>query len=625
MRLIDTTIKTLAEFESSDAPPYAILSHTWTKEEITYQDLQIERKAGKEAGYAKLDNGCRLAASAGFNYIWLDTCCIDKTNHVELSEAINSMFHWYKQASICFAHLADVPPNLDPYDKESPFRRSKWFTRGWTLQELLAPSKITFLASDWTKFGTKDTLVSPIVDITGIPMEFLLGHDLEHASVAMRMSWASKRVTTKAEDIAYCLMGIFDIQMPLLYGEREAGAFRRLQQEIMKTSDDQSIFAWTSEDLHTPLHDSSVRQTYSLLAHSPASFRSSGHLVQTTAPVVPGYLEGIRTPTVFNNKGLHLSLPILRMNECVVLAILNCSGHGKDKQERTAIWLRDVSTNGGRYIRMGQETLEQIELNDILADAKYARISVIKGDDEGMEKCKHCFAARTQNTSMPSAKSNNPTPQPDVLTVGPTADYYGYSEGDMDNHTTNSILLPRGASAKVLSSNTTDFILAPQGPSEDVTNYNTTKFMRRGNEPSEDVLKYNTTDFIQAPGGPSEDVMTYNATDFMRGRQGPSEDVLEYNTSDLMRGRYGLPENVPHYDTPAYMRTGYRPSETVAYYHPTAYVRACHGPFDKDLWPSPNTTPAPRKPDSPLSLLKNRLWNRSAGQSVSGSIKGKGT
>jgi hypothetical protein len=144
--------------------------------------------------------------------------------------------------------------------------------------------------------------------------------------------------------------------MPLLYGEREAGAFRRLKQEILKPSDDQSIFAWTTDDVHTPLHNASARQTFSLLAHSPASFKGSRNIIEAEAPVVSGYLDGIRTPTVFNNKGLHLSLPIIQNQERRVLAILNCSEFGEEDGERIAIWLRDVSTNGGRYIRVERQS-----------------------------------------------------------------------------------------------------------------------------------------------------------------------------------------------------------------------------------------------------------------------------
>jgi hypothetical protein len=382
MRLINTTTKALEEFEFPDTPPYAILSHTWTHGEIMYQDLGKDRKADKAIGYAKLDNGCRVAAAAGYDHFWLDTCCIDKTSNAELSEAINSMFQWYHQAGICFAYLSDVPKDVDLADANSTFSHSRWFTRGWTLQELLAPSEVLFLADDWTEIASRNKSASLITQVTGIPSLFLLGQNLQDASVAMRMSWAANRKTTKAEDIAYCLLGIFDIHMPLLYGEREAGAFRRLQQEILRYSDDQSIFAWKTDNAHTPSQNASARQTFSLLAHSPASFRWSQNLVEATPPVVTGYLDGIRTPTLFNNKGLHLSLPVIYKPDGRVLAILNCSRLGNENRERIAIWLRDVSTNGGRYIRVERHTFEIISLDVITRSAVYSSISGTKGEDE---------------------------------------------------------------------------------------------------------------------------------------------------------------------------------------------------------------------------------------------------
>jgi len=267
MRLINTRTQVLEEFEPTTAPPYAILSHTWTDhEEIRHQDLSTERITGKDAGYAKVDNGCRIALAKGYDYMWIDTCCIDKTNNVELSEAVNSMFYWYKKAGICLAYLADVPSDMGPSDKDSLFPRSRWLTRGWTLKELLAPSEVIFLAENWTEIGSRTELVSEVSTVTGVPEGYLLGKDPGDASVAMRFSWAADRRTTKPEDIAYCLLGIFDIQMSLLYGEREAGAFRRLQQKIIKTSDDHSIFAWKTREGHDSPEIDNVRRNFTLLA-----------------------------------------------------------------------------------------------------------------------------------------------------------------------------------------------------------------------------------------------------------------------------------------------------------------------------------------------------------------------
>lgn len=380
MRLINTRTQALEQYESTRAPPYAILSHTWSDYEITYQDVTSGIRPGKEVGWAKFYHGCRLASRRGYDYIWIDTCCIDKTNNVELSEAINSMYHWYKNAEICFAYLADVSSNVDPFEAGSSFSVSRWFTRGWTLQELLAPCKIIFLAADWTKIGSKTQLVYPISQITGIPSGYLLGKGLEHASVAMRFSWAADRDTTKPEDIAYCLLGIFDIQMSLLYGEREAGAFKRLQQKILETSDDQSIFAWKINKEQIPPKLTTMQRNFSLLAPSPASFKGSRNVVEASAPLIPGYLEGVRTPTMINNKGLHLALPVIPQGNGGVLAILNCSTKGAEERSRLVIWLQDVSMNGGRYVRVKRRTLGIISLGTTLEVARYSRITVRKGE-----------------------------------------------------------------------------------------------------------------------------------------------------------------------------------------------------------------------------------------------------
>jgi hypothetical protein len=385
MRLINTSSLDYEEFEPAVAPPYAILSHTWSSAELSFQDVQNDRKVGEGPEYAKLIEGCRAAARHGYSYFWIDTCCIDKTNSVELSEAINSMFRWYQQAGICLAYLSDVPPGSDAIDNESQFARSRWFTRGWTLQELLAPPEVEFLASDWTRITSKTDSSSVLADITGIPKDFLSGNDLEVASIAMRMSWASRRITTKAEDIAYCLMGIFDIQMPLLYGEGEGGAFRRLQQEIIRDSDDQSIFAWTADDTEIPQPKTTERRVFSVLARSPAAFEHSHDVVQVDSPIfqyLPRYLAGIRTPTVFDNKGLHLSLPIVPATSKIrkdSLAVLACGRIGTEEEELLAIQLRDVSTNGGRYIRIEQHKLSTISRDEILESAAYGNVSVARG------------------------------------------------------------------------------------------------------------------------------------------------------------------------------------------------------------------------------------------------------
>src|SRR5271156_2734122 len=204
MRLVNTTTRKLEEFGGNNIPLYAILSHTWGENEITFQDIEGAEVEGK-VGYEKVGRTCAMAAAHGFGYVWIDTCCIDKTSSAELSEAINSMYRWYQGSMVCYAYLADVPRKaLDPRNgiEGSKFSRSRWFTRGWTLQELIAPPMVIFLDQGWQEIGTKSSLHGTISTITGIPNNILLGGDLESASVAQRMSWASKRETKRVEDVA---------------------------------------------------------------------------------------------------------------------------------------------------------------------------------------------------------------------------------------------------------------------------------------------------------------------------------------------------------------------------------------------------------------------------------------
>lgn len=250
MRLINARTFKIEDFIGSGIPSYAILSHTWDIEEVTLQDWQDLSCASLKRGFAKIQGACLQALRDELEYVWVDTNCIDKTSSAGLSEAINSMFTWYRNASRCYVYLADIPDtaaqlnNEGKIDNDDPFRRSKWFTRGWILQELLAPHDVVFFSTNWMRIGTKMDLKTPLSQITGVEAKFLSGSvPIWLASVAKRMSWMSKRVTTRMEDIAHCMLGIFEISMPLLYGEGPR-AFLRLQEEILKATDDQSMFCW---------------------------------------------------------------------------------------------------------------------------------------------------------------------------------------------------------------------------------------------------------------------------------------------------------------------------------------------------------------------------------------------
>ncbi|KAF2098426.1 hypothetical protein NA57DRAFT_65911 [Rhizodiscina lignyota] len=237
MRLLDAQAIVIHEFTPDKIPRYAILSHTWRDGEVSFQemkDFSPEQLRGKP-GYRKILACCNQALSLGIHYVWIDTCCIDKTSSAELSEAINSMFRWYVTASACFACLDD-------------------YSDGPTPSELIAPVQVTFFGYDWISLGTRESLSSIVSCITGIPEDMLHGRNFRMATIAARMSWAANRRTTRPEDMAYCLLGLFDVSMPLLYGEGE-GAFIRLQEEIMKSSVDQSIFAWGMNPEYTGDYD----------------------------------------------------------------------------------------------------------------------------------------------------------------------------------------------------------------------------------------------------------------------------------------------------------------------------------------------------------------------------------
>jgi WD40 repeat protein len=229
-------------FYNDTIPPYAILSHTWgvDSEEVTFKDL-TDGTGKNKAGWNKIQFCGEQSKRDGIQYFWIDTCCIDKFNSHELSIAIGAMFHWYRDAAKCYVYLSDVPRITSNTNKELSylpwelsFRESRWFTRGWTLQELIAPTKVEFFSVKGEKIGDKESLEQQIHQITRISVQALRGHRLCDFSVDERLSWTTSRETTRQEDMAYCLLGLFDVHMPHIYGEGGAHAFRRLLNLIDK-------------------------------------------------------------------------------------------------------------------------------------------------------------------------------------------------------------------------------------------------------------------------------------------------------------------------------------------------------------------------------------------------------
>ncbi|KAI4264130.1 MAG: hypothetical protein L6R42_000754 [Xanthoria sp. 1 TBL-2021] len=292
MRLINTTSCDIREFIPGKIPSYAILSHTWGDDEYIFSDRDIPHRRDS-AGFKKISGCCSLALSQGYDYLWVDTCCIDKTSSAELTESINSMYKWYEHSHICYVYLSDYSLEEARHGRGKSFRHSRWFTRGWTLQELLAPDDVVFFDAAWMEIGSKTFLHTYLTDICRISTRHL-SHPKE-ASVAAKMSWASKRETTREEDVAYSLLGIFGVNMPLLYGEGK-NAFFRLQCEIIQSSSDESIFAWKDARLDHPTFYSG------LLAAGPLCFEGSGDIV----PIRLKHHD--RPPYSLTNQGLSIEL-----------------------------------------------------------------------------------------------------------------------------------------------------------------------------------------------------------------------------------------------------------------------------------------------------------------------------
>ena len=395
MRLLNTTSFKVEDFVESGTSrlKYAILSHTWGIGEVTFQDMQREFSLLQNMeGITKLQGSCAQAKKDGYEYIWIDTCCIDKSSSAELSEAINSMYRWYKEARVCYAYLSDVSSKTSSnhWQQGSSFRESRWFTRkfkspsygalpdllerrgrtcvslpdgsdmltsrtstgGWTLQELIAPRNLLFFSDTWNQLGSKAELSELIAEITGVDSQILQTGFLENASVARKMSWASNRVTTRVEDRAYSLLGLFDVNMPLLYGEGKK-SFMRLQEEILKQIDDDSIFA----------HQGSALDICdSLLAEVPDYFSESADIFLYQRNVqLHDDAEHVSMPCSLTSKGVQVysfgcPCTITQWSSVGWLMLLNCRLQN-DVFARLAVLLSATNLGADRFERDWSEDL----------------------------------------------------------------------------------------------------------------------------------------------------------------------------------------------------------------------------------------------------------------------------
>ncbi|KAK5659604.1 hypothetical protein OQA88_808 [Cercophora sp. LCS_1] len=356
MRLIDVETLSLQWF-FSEIPPYAVFSHLWEQDEVTFSEMTAGPKlAEAKRGFVKIQRASLHTRQAGLRYLWIDTCCIDKASSAELSEAINAMFKIYRDAAVCLAYLPDVT-------RLSDLRRSRWFTRGWTLQELIAPGSLEFYDFDWELLGTREELSTEIAKITGIPGSILSRQDghlidqvLEGFSLSDRFRWAASRRCTRLEDTTYSLLGIFGVNMPLLYGEGER-AFLRLQECILEDSDDHSILAFRSLD--RPSSPATERTRYTpVFADSPGLFQDK---IETDWSMRPG-----KGKMSFADGELNIELLLCQPLKSPFgedprdhyIGILDCVV-GHDLLSRPAILLRRMESSD-KFQRIGNGLLFEI-------------------------------------------------------------------------------------------------------------------------------------------------------------------------------------------------------------------------------------------------------------------------
>lgn len=363
---VDSEIEVLVELNENS--PYAILSHCWgaPKEEVQFKEMEglarmdaaTRGKILQRSGYQKILGSCIQARKDQLDWLWVDSCCINKESSSELSEAINSMFRWYNKSERCYAYLHDVDDSTFPVERNkgrfNEFNgHPKWFSRGWTLQELVAPNIVHFFNQKWELIGDKESLATALQDITLIPTDILAdGISSKRPSVAQIMSWAADRKTTREEDQAYSLLGLLGVHMPMLYGEGK-NAFRRLQEEIIRRSNDQSIFAWGhtrrngwSNSLLAD-HPSCFRDCYNVVKMEPGEFMDTFRNDIPADELLKMSDKRLRTFSV-TNAGIEIWLPLARCSGSAPLfrAKLACRS---ESWTQVTIFLVCVESDYSRY------------------------------------------------------------------------------------------------------------------------------------------------------------------------------------------------------------------------------------------------------------------------------------
>lgn len=426
MRLLNTTTKSLRDFPQGEIPAYAILSHTWGDNEVLPSDVASGLSVGKESYWRKIDGACKQATADGLGWLWVDTLCLQVDDIPELDLAVNSAFRRCRDASVCYAYLCDVPSSKargssgegkekgdddddareeeteDPELPGSAFRRSRWFSRGWTLLEMLTPREVRYYSSSWGYLGSSgtplDVVAREAAGIIGPRLSESREELLQSASVANVMSWASGRRTTRPEDRAYSLLGMLKVSMPIRYGDGGEEAFLMLQRRIIERGDDHSVLAWGYRGEDCSAGEDEASSCGGALARSPSDFAGCGNLYpcQAWKSNGPSLVE-------WTDEGLRMKLPVVILTsdistnpQSTLYAILNCCVD-RNPSRLIAIPLRidAFHDSGWIYERDGAPTVVSVEA---LSSATIREIHLRSSDrpsaapeDESRAAASFCF------------------------------------------------------------------------------------------------------------------------------------------------------------------------------------------------------------------------------------------
>ncbi|KAF7675555.1 hypothetical protein GT037_006274 [Alternaria burnsii] len=354
LRLNDNGEFSFIEVVGAAIPPYAILSHIASAEEVSF------------------------AAKDGLRYFWVDTCCIDKSSSAELQEAINSHFAWCHNAICCYVYLSDVSTVAHTI---ASLRSSRWFTRGWTLQELIAPALVKFFSIGGEFIGDKISLLRDIHEITGVPVEALQGAPLAKFSVEERMSWAKNRQTTREEDAAYSLMGLFDVYMPVIYGEGREHALRRLEKEIQASSNHTTFspapgYYIASDGRQYPLSQQPHPDTWTHIV-TPRLTRNTSTGARMSAAIDLDSDDGSEIDSVFSDSASSVSsASTASLNPVQTVGIREVSRALLSEEELKATYILAISSVDSRKARLHIRGFLRDYGRDLLKEASDSSLEI---------------------------------------------------------------------------------------------------------------------------------------------------------------------------------------------------------------------------------------------------------